>query len=429
MKILWLKSELLHPVDKGGKIRTYQMLRQLKRGHQVTYLSLATDADPAEAYVRAREYCHRLVTVPWREPARFSAAFYRGLAANLASPLPYAVEKYRSAAMRRAVDAELAERGDYDVVVCDFLAPSVNLPGRLPVASVLFEHNVEATIWRRHAETASGVRRAFFRSQWRKMARYEREACRRFDAVAAVSELDRDAIRDEYGVDCVLDVPTGVDHDYFRPLGGEPSPSEIVFTGSMDWMPNEDGVLWFAREVLPLVAREVPGARFTVVGRKPTAAVVELGRSDPRVTVTGRVDDIRPYVDRAAAFVVPLRVGGGTRLKIYEAMAMAKAVVSTSVGAEGLPLESGSDLLVADEPADLARAVVRLLADRDEARRMGETARELVRERFGWDRAADSLATICALAARRAAARGGRRASVAAAAAAAAGRAVKGERA
>jgi sugar transferase (PEP-CTERM/EpsH1 system associated) len=397
MEILWLKSELLHPVDKGGKIRTYQMLKHLKRQHRVTYLALTRPDDSAEAYARATEYCHRLVAVPWSEPARFSPGFYRDVARNFVSPLPYAIEKYSSTAMRRAIGAELA-RHAYDVVVCDFLVPSVNLPDRLPVASVLFQHNVEAMIWRRHAETATGVKRALFQSQWRKMVRYERDACRRFDAVAAVSELDRDTMRDEYGLDRVLDVPTGVDYDYFRPLGGEPSPSEIVFTGSMDWMPNEDGIVWFVENVLPIVAREVPDARLTIVGRNPTPRVSALAEADQRVTVTGRVDDIRPYVDRAAAFVVPLRVGGGTRLKIYEAMAMAKPVVSTAIGAEGLPLENGRDLLVADDPADLAGAVVRVLSDRELAEQIGEQGRALVRDRFGWEHAAEAFAGICSLA-------------------------------
>jgi sugar transferase (PEP-CTERM/EpsH1 system associated) len=428
VKILWLKSELLHPVDKGGKIRTYQMLKHLKREHRVTYLALAKPDEPAEAYVRAHEYCHRLVTVSWTETARFSAAFYRDLARNVVSPLPYAVEKYRSAAMRRAIETEISLHDDYDVVVCDFLAPSVNFRERLPVASVLFQHNVEATIWKRHAETASGVKKGFFHGQWRKMVRFERDMCRRFDAVAAVSEIDRDAIRDEYGVDCVLDVPTGVDHDYFRPLGGERSPNEIVFTGSMDWMPNEDGISYFVENVLPLVARKIPGVTLTVVGRNPTARVRALADADPRVTVTGGVADIRPYVDRAAAFVVPLRVGGGTRLKIYEAMAMAKPVVSTTVGAEGLPLENGRDILIADGAAELAEAVVLALSDRDLAARIGEQGRALVLERFGWERAAEAFAGVCALAMKRAELRArGRAAAAATASAGAADRTVKGE--
>jgi sugar transferase (PEP-CTERM/EpsH1 system associated) len=426
MKILWLKSELLHPVDKGGKIRTYQMLKHLKREHTVTYLSLVTDDEPAESYVRAYEYCHRLVTVPWSEPERRSLAFYRDLARNMASPLPYAIEKYRSEAMRRAVEKELAERHDYDVVVCDFLVPSVNLWERLPVASVLFQHNVEAMIWRRHVETAWGVKKGFFYTQWKKMERYEREACRRFDAVAAVSEVDRDVMRDAYGVECVFDVPTGVDYDFFRPLGTPPDPNEIVFTGSMDWMPNEDGIVWFAREVLPLVARDMPEARLTVVGRNPTPAVAALADESPRVTVTGRVADIRPYVDRAAAFVVPLRVGGGTRLKIYEAMAMGRPVISTTIGAEGLPLEPGRDILIADTPADLASAVVRVMRVPEYGSRIGEAGRALVRERFGWDRAAESLANICALARKRAALVA-RREPAAAAAAAVGGRRVNEE--
>jgi sugar transferase (PEP-CTERM/EpsH1 system associated) len=396
VKILWLKSELLHPVDKGGKIRTYQMLKHLKRDHEVTYLALAGPADAPESFGRATEYCHKLVTVGWGERRKFSARFYIDLGLNLASSLPYALEKYRSAAMRRATEREL-NRDRYDVVVCDFLAPSVNFDPGGGVASVLFQHNVESMIWRRHYETeANRLKKAFFHNQWRKMLAYERAACRRFDAVIAVSEVDRDLMRDEFGVSAVYDVPTGVDTDYFSPSGkAGREPHGLVFTGSMDWLPNEDAIRYFSEQVLPRVKRSIPDVKLTVVGRNPHASLVEMGKRDPSVVVTGRVEDVRPYMERASAYVVPLRIGGGTRLKIYEAMAMGKAVVSTTVGAEGLPVRDGIELLLADTPEAFADSVVRVLSDETVAGALGANAAALVRERFGWDKAAESFAAIC----------------------------------
>jgi sugar transferase (PEP-CTERM/EpsH1 system associated) len=395
MRLLWVKTELLHPVDKGGRIRTYEMLKHLRREHEITYLTLVSPADAPEAFERAGEYCERLVKVAWREPKKFTAGFYRDLMLNLASPLPYAVEKYRVAEMRREIAREVEEHS-YDVAVCDFLAPSVNFPDAREQAAVLFQHNVESMIWRRHYETqSSSIKRAFFYGQWQKMYGYERAACRRFDAVVAVSENDRDYMRDEFGLKEVYDVPTGVDTDYFRPAGVSREPFEVVFTGSMDWMPNEDAVLHFAESIFPLVVRSVPEARLTVVGRNPGPALLDLARRDPRITVTGRVEDIRPYVERAAACVVPIRIGGGTRLKIYEAMAMEKPVISTTVGAEGLPVRDGEDLLIADEPGEFARAVVSVLTDAAEAERLGRRARAVVCERFGWGQAAAAFAEVC----------------------------------
>jgi sugar transferase (PEP-CTERM/EpsH1 system associated) len=395
MRILWLKSELLHPVDKGGKIRTYQMLKRIKREHEVTYLSFASADDSAEAFEKASEYCHRLVTVPRHEPPKFGARLYRELAFSLCSPLPYAIQKYRSRAMRRAIEREVRDR-DYDVVVCDFLVTSTNLPPVPDSVRVLFQHNVESMIWRRHYETqAYSIKRAFFYIQWRKMQAYERASCRSFDVVVAVSEVDRDQMRDEFGVNEVHDVPTGVDTDYFRPLGGASSPFELVFTGSMDWMPNEDAILHFVKEILPRIASSIPGVSLTIVGRNPSPALTALAVCDGRLTVTGRVDDVRPYVGRAAAYIVPIRVGGGTRLKIYEAMAMERPVISTSIGAEGLPVRDGEELLIADDPDEFAEAVLGVLGDGNLAKRLGQRAGAVVRERFGWERAAARFIEVC----------------------------------
>ena len=396
MRILWLKTELLHPLDKGGRIRSYQMLRHLKREHEITYLTLENISDGAETRERASEYCTRLVSVPWHEPGKFTARFYWDLLMNLASPLPYAIEKYKSAKMGLAISREMNERS-YDVVICDFLASSINFPGGQSCAAILFQHNVESTIWRRHYEAqTSRVKRAFFYYQWQKMRAYERAACRRFDAVVAVSELDRDRLRDEFTLTHVYDVPTGVDTAYFRPMGGTQNPFELVFTGSMDWLPNEDAILHFAENIMPIISRTIPDVTLTVVGRNPGPALMRLARSNSRIKITGPVEDIRPYMDRAAACVVPIRIGGGTRLKIYEAMAMAKAVISTRVGAEGLPVRDKKELLIADKPDDFAQAVIRVLKDAELANGLGRQACAVAYERFGWDRAAARFAEVCA---------------------------------
>jgi sugar transferase (PEP-CTERM/EpsH1 system associated) len=393
MHILWIKTELLHPVDKGGRIRTYNMLRALRRQHRVTYLTLDAGPDGSEAISRAAEYCDRLIRIPFGEAPRGSMRFWAELAANLFSPLPYAVAKYRSPALRRAIEDAVAP-GAIDVVVCDFLFPSQNVPDRLPCRTVLFQHNVEAMIWKRHVEVRrQPLLRAYFRSQWKRMQRFEAAECRRFDQVVAVSREDAETLEREYGLRQVADVPTGVDTEYFTPAGTEPrSAAELVFTGSMDWMPNEDGIAWFVDDVLPKVHRQVPEATLTVVGRKPPQRIRALAERDPRVRVTGTVPDVRPYLERAAVFVVPLRVGGGTRLKIYEALAMERAVVSTSIGSEGLPLENGTHALIADGADAFAEAVVALLRDPVAARRLGEAGAGFVRDNFRWERVAEEFA-------------------------------------
>ena len=395
MRILWLKTELLHPVDKGGKIRTYQMLKQINRLHDVTYLTLASDRDAPDAFTRASEYCARLIPVRWSEPRKFSARFYSDLALNVSSALPYAIQKYRSAAMKRAIVRERHTR-DYDLVVCDFLTPAINYIHSPTRPAVLFQHNVESGIWRRHYETqANRVKKAFFYSQWQKMYRYERDACRAFNAVIAVSQTDRDQMRDEFSVNEVYDVPTGVDTEYFQPLGSRPEPYNLVFTGSMDWMPNEDAIIYFAEKILPQISRRMPHVTLTVVGRNPSRRLKAIAESNNQIKITGRVDDVRPFIDAASAYVVPLRIGGGTRLKIYEAMAMGRPVISTTVGAEGLPVADGKELLIADEPEDFAEAAIRLLSDARLRKRIGQQARETVCAHHGWERAASDFMKIC----------------------------------
>jgi sugar transferase (PEP-CTERM/EpsH1 system associated) len=398
--ILWIKTELLHPVDKGGRIRTYNMLRELRRSHRVTYLALDDGHASPEAMQRAGEYANEVVRVPFRTREKRSAGFYGELLANLASRLPYAIAKYRSPELTRRLEACVA-RGDVDVVVCDFLAPSLNVPDSLSAPTVLFQHNVEAVIWERHAANAGNpLARVYMKEQWRRMRAFEASECRRFDHVVAVSEQDRATFQRDYGMTRVSAVPTGVDTEYFSPTGKvERNPRELVFTGSMDWLPNEDAIVHFAHAILPLIRTRLPDVTLTVVGRNPTPKLLALAEQQLGVTVTGSVPDVRPYLERAAAFVVPIRIGGGTRLKIYEAMAMGKAVVSTAVGAEGLPVTSGTDVLLADDPQPFADAVISLLESPETAAELGRRAQEWVRAEFGWAMVARRFAEICETAA------------------------------
>ncbi len=396
MRIVWAKTELLHPLDKGGKIRTFHMLRHLKRAHHVTYVTLDDGQAAPDALERAAEYCHEVVPIPFRTRVKRSPAFYGELLVNVVSPLPYAIAKYRSPAMRRELSARAAS-GAVDVLVCDFLFPSINVPDDLPCATLLFEHNVEALIWQRHWTLARDpLSRTYLREQWRRMRAFEAGECRRYEHVVVVSPEDRELVSREYGVRGVSDVPTGVDTEYFaRTEEGPPQLHGMVFTGSLDWIPNEDAVRYCIEEILPRIRQAVPDATLTVVGRSPSPALIALGQRQPGVIVTGRVDDVRPYMERAALYVVPLRIGGGTRLKIFEAMAMGLPVISTRVGAEGLPVTDGRDIVLADSPAQFASAAVRLLTDERSARTLGAEASRMVRERAGWDRPAAEFAAIC----------------------------------
>jgi len=400
MNILWLNANLLLPLDKGGKLRTWHLMRHLATRHDITYLSFAEPGQRPEDREGMREVCRVLETVPRTDPPKGTLAFYADAAKHVVNSLPYAVGKYRHDEYAARVRRHLESRR-FDALVCDFLVPAVNLPASLSLPTVLFTHNVEAEIWRRHAANATNpAARVLMKQQWDRMARFERDTLARFDLVLAVSDVDRQTFHDLYpgaARNPIHVVQTGVDTSYFAPMPGLERRAHLVFTGSMDWLPNEDGMLYFVREILPLIRREEPDVTLSIIGRAPTPAVKRLA-DDAGIEVTGRVDDVRPHVAAGDVYVVPLRIGGGTRLKIFEAMGMAKAVVSTTVGAEGLPVTPDQDIVIADDPAGFAAAVVRLIRDADGRRRIETAARRLVVERYDWAAVAqdfeDALAAV-----------------------------------
>jgi len=385
VKILWVKTDFLHPTTRGGQIRTLEMVRRLHTRHELHYLAF-DDPDNPEGLRRAGEYSAKQYTVSHMAPARGSLAFAGQVAKGLVSSLPVAVSRWTSPAMRRRI-SELMRAENFDAVVCDFLAPAANFED--PSQYVLFQHNVETVIWQRHAQNASDpLRKAYFGLQAKRMFQFEHKVCRAASSVIAVSEADAKTMRTMFGVSRVSSVPTGVDVEYFSPgpTSGE-STADLVFVGSMDWMPNSDGMLWFVREVLPFIRAKNPGCTVAIVGRQPGPEIRALADEDPKIQVTGTVPDVRPYLWGSTVSIVPLRIGGGTRLKIYEAMAAGTAVVSTTVGAEGLSVESPVHLRLADEPAAFAEACLELLEDTSARTLMVDAARELVCSRLSWDHA------------------------------------------
>jgi polysaccharide biosynthesis protein PslH len=398
MKILWLNSGLLLPLDKGGKLRTWHLMRHLARRHDITFVSFSEPDEIPENRVGMREVASQLVTIPRSDPAKGTAAFYLDAGRYVVDSVPYAVAKYRSPEYTDAVERLLRDTA-FDAMVCDFLPPVVNLPERLPCPAILFTHNVEAEIWRRHADTAGNpVSRFLLGQQWHRMLRFERAALSRFDLVLAVSDADRHTFARLYPGALKRPahvVQTGVDTAFFAPMPAEAvRRAHLVFTGSMDWLPNEDGMLYFVRDILPRIRQLEPETTLSIIGRAPTPAVQRLAEQSG-IEVTGRVDDVRPHIANGSVYVVPLRIGGGTRLKIFEAMAMGKAVVSTTVGAEGLPVTHGRDVLIADEPARFAQAVVHMIRDADDRRRIEHAARQLVVAKYDWSAvAADFQAAL-----------------------------------
>jgi glycosyltransferase involved in cell wall biosynthesis len=294
------------------------------------------------------------------------------------STLPVAISRFRCAELEKTIQ-ELLERERFDRAVCDFLVSAVHFP-RLERA-VLFQHNVETMIWQRRAANAGDpLRRFYYGLQVKRMHEFEKQSCLRAAHVAAVSEQDADTMRKMFGVERVSAIPTGVDIDYFRLPAQPREVADLVFVGSMDWMPNIDGIVWFFEEVFPLIRAKRPQTTVAVVGRTPPKRIQEF----PAI-VTGTVPDVRPYMWGSKVSIVPLRIGGGTRLKIYEAMAARLPVVSTQIGAEGLDVVNGENIALADKPRDFADQCLALLEDPHGRARMADAAWEMVAGRYSWE--------------------------------------------
>ena len=394
MNILWVKMGGLWPATTGGRTRSLQTISELARRHGVSVITTHGAGDDPDGLQRQLSGCHHVASIPYVASKRGAASFPVTVARSWLSKYPVDLWKWQVPEVRRQV-ASLMNSGDVDVCVTDFLFAAVNVPMRSRVPVVLFEHNVEYLIWQRLAALeTSPWRRAVLELEWRKLRAREAEACTRADLTIAVSEDDQLRLASIAPEACVTAVPTGVDTRYFCPNGHHERPNHLVFSGSMDWHPNEDAVIHFTDVILPRIRAEVPDASFTVVGRNPTDRLRAFA-AGTGITLTGTVDDVRPAVAEGAVYVVPLRAGSGTRIKIFEALAMAKPVVSTTVGAEGLALEPGEHFIAADDPAVFADAVVSLLRDPERRHALGHAGRTLVDTHYSWGQVARQFEERC----------------------------------
>ena len=391
MRILWVKANKILPVHSGGDLRSFNILRQLAKHHDVTFLSYYDGPSDTQYDTKLQRELAGAVCVSTGKGQGSAITRTLDYLLQLPKAAPYAVSRFASAKVKQALKNCLSQKR-HDVTICDFLDAAINFPERTSVPAVLFQHNVESEIWRRHASNgSSGMKKLVYRMESSKMLRYEQQALARFDHVIAVSDHDKKLMSAWTAPERISVVPTGVDTELFCP---DPTVEEkplVVFVGAMDWEPNVDAVKYFSAEIWPFILADVPQARFRVVGRNPDRRVKALKSSS--VEVTGRVPSVVDHLREAAVVVVPLRVGGGTRIKIYEAMASGKAVVSTTVGAEGLDVHHGEDIVLSDEPREFASSVVRLMKEHEFRKRVGAAATALARN-YGWPIIAAKFAQI-----------------------------------
>ncbi len=403
LRIAVLDEELPYTLTSGKRIRTFNLLARLAERHRITILC-HRNAEPGEAE-KARKVLQDLgidtVMVPRAVPKKEGAGFYARLAGNLLSPLPFSVTTHTSPELVTAV-ADFAAQNPVDVWHCEWTPYAQVLRRALGkrlrrVPWVVMAHNVESLIWKRYAETEeNSVKRWYVRRQWRKFEKFERWAFAHAPWTVAVSEDDAELIRATLdGTEQTEVVDNGVDTEFFRPQRDvERDPHRIAFIGSLDWRPNQDGVKLLLDSIFPRVKAAEPRATLAIVGRNPPDWIRERAAEIPGAQVFGNVPDVRPFLATCAMTVVPLRVGGGSRLKILESLAMGTPVVSTRVGAEGLRLEAGEHLTVTADENGMAEAILREMAEPDAALDRADEAQRFVLREYDWAPLAEKLEEV-----------------------------------
>jgi glycosyltransferase involved in cell wall biosynthesis len=395
MHAVIVDGDVSYPATSGKRLRTLHLMLRLARRHRITYIGRcqgpAQEAEPAFEFLRDHRIEPILINHPL--PPKKGMSFYGRLAANFVSAWPYSVASHQSARMRQAVHAYAANH-QVDLWQLEWSAYLPALSRAVAGPRLLIAHNVDTLIWQRFHETTPGfARRLYLKRQWRNFERFERWAFRQADRVVAVSPEDAALIRGHFRQPNVDVVENGIDRDYFAPVSGRRDQRRILFLGALDWRPNQDAVDLLLDKVFPQVLAQAAEARLILVGRNPPASLVQRVAGMPQVELCANVPDVRPFLAESGVMTVPLRIGGGSRLKILEALACGLPVVSSRVGAEGLCLNPGEHYTLAEDD-DMAGALVQALRQPEKAQELAKNGRELVLETYDWEALADKLDRI-----------------------------------
>lgn len=396
MHAVIVNDGLAYPPTAGNRIRTLNLMLRLAKRHRITYL--CRDCGDRSALRTATEFLgdHGIQTIVVPDPlvrCRGSRLYGR-LAMNLFSPLPYAVESHNSPAVRHTVHA-YAARHRVDLWQFEWLSNTDATHGLPDARKIVVAHNVESLIWQRYCETESNpLKRWYLKRQWRRFERFEQWVYANATRVVAVSEHDAALLRERFGIHHVDVVDNGIDRAYFAATQARRVPGQILFLGSLDWRPNLDAVGLLLDRIFPAVRASEPAATLCLVGRHPPESLVRRVARSPGVELHADVADVRPWLASSALMAVPLRIGGGSRLKILEALACGLPVVSTEVGAEGLCLRPDRDLVVVDGVEQMADGLLRCLRDPAWANRLAASGRQRVYERYDWDALTEQLERV-----------------------------------
>ena len=386
MNVLLLTQVLPYPPDSGPKVKTYNVLKYLAQHHDVTLVSFVRGDQSADV-THLRRYCRAVHVLPMRRGALHDGT---AMLRSFAGGKPWMMVRDDRKAMRDLID-QLVRENKFDVAHADQLNMAQYAQRVNGARTVLDAHNALWLLYKRLAETmGDGPRKLLLNRDWQLLKAYEGRMCNDFDAVLAVSEEDKRALQEAMATSSdtlprqaeqrekIVVIPIAVDGDEVAPVQRQSDADHILHIGTMYWPPNIDGVKWFISEVLPLIRAQRPDVMFDIVGARPPQELLDLSKADSRINVTGYVSDPTPFLQSAGVMVVPLRAGGGMRVKILNAMAQALPIVTTTLGCEGIAVKHGEHVLIADTPAAFADAVLKVLNDRALGNALGCAGRRLI---------------------------------------------------
>jgi glycosyltransferase involved in cell wall biosynthesis len=385
MNILFISTNYPYPADSGHHLRTFYTLKYLAQDNRIYYLAFKKKHQGQRYGDPIREMCETIdVFVTPDDYSRIRMTF--SLMKNLVSDYPYVADKYYSAKVEHRIK-EVLSKNKIDVVHLDLLPLTRYLNNFRGIPVALTEHNVESSRLLSLVRQSGNI---FFKMymylQYKKLATFEREEMGKCEICIAVSEKDKEVLSKFDSNTKITVIPNGVDVAYFSPKNGTGVPKSMIWVGGMKDFYNRQAVNYFCEEIFDKIKKEVQDVRLTMVGKSPTKKVLELAEQNKDVRCIGYVEDVRPYINEAMIFIAPILSGGGTKLKVLNALAMGKAVVTTSVGAEGIDVTDGDNVIIADHPDQFAKETVELLKNREKTERIGKKARELVLEKYDWEK-------------------------------------------
>ncbi len=381
MKILIIDEEFPYPLNSGKRLRTSNLTYELAQSHDVSYLAFGDNQSESAQHFKSKNI-HPIAVAPINNK-KSGLSFYMKLLKNLFSSDPYIVTSHYSKEFETALHKLISDQS-FDVIICEWTPYAQYVKNINDTKSIIVAHNIESDIWKRYYENESNPLKKFYIGlQYKKVLAFEKNCFRWVNGATAVSSIDASFIERLQLPYKPAVIENGVDTDFFQPSDKQITPNRLVFTGSMDWRPNQDAAEFFAAEILPLLKKSIPDIEAYFVGRNPPAHISELDKIDG-ITITGMVDDVRTYIAEAALYIVPLRIGGGSRLKILEAMSMQKPIVSTSVGAEGLEVTDKHDILIADSPQEFCDTILKALSDKPLCDTIAQNGNKLVHNKYKW---------------------------------------------